>query len=114
MPLLCGLCIAGLVGLIDCYTVTLIFTGYILFDLSWILLYPEALPRYPHVIIVHHVITLALLSHPLRFRQDARFTCLARPAPARARRIRGYVSVDAPTATVARPRARALRAWRQP
>lgn len=76
LPVLCVLCIAGLAGFIDCYTVTLIFTVYIIFDLSWIMLYPESLPRYPHVIMVHHVITLALLSHPLRFPKDAHFTCL--------------------------------------
>ena len=46
------------------------------------MLYPESLPRYPHIIMVHHVITLALLSHPLRFPQDAHFTCLARPPTA--------------------------------
>ena len=66
-------------GLVDNYQVTLIFTAYVIFDLSWILLYPDVLPRYPGVIMVHHIITLALLSHPLRFPQDAHFTCLARP-----------------------------------
>ena len=64
--------------MIDNYHVTLIFTAYIIFDLSWILLYPDALPRYPGIIMVHHVITLALLSHPLRFPKDAHFTCLVR------------------------------------
>lgn len=79
LPFLCLLCIGGLLGLVDNYQVTLIFTAYVIFDLSWILLYPDVLPRYPGVIMVHHIITLALLSHPLRFPQDAHFTCLARP-----------------------------------
>lgn len=83
LPLLCGLCIGGLANFIDCYLVTLIFTGYIIFDFTWILLYPDSLPRYPHIILVHHVITLALLSHPLRFPEDSRFTCLVRDARSR-------------------------------
>ena len=76
LPILCGLCFAGLADLVDCWNITLVFTVYIVLDLLWILVVPESLPRYPGIITVHHLITLALLSHPLRHPQDARFTCL--------------------------------------
>jgi hypothetical protein len=76
LPLLCVLCVGGLAGLFDCWLVTVVFTAYIIGDLLWIFIWPESLPRFPLVIKVHHLITLALLSHPLRFPADAHFTCL--------------------------------------
>ena len=76
LPLLCVLCFAGLAGLADCWLITVAFTAYIVADLLWIIVWPESLPRFPLVIKVHHLITLALLSHPLRFPKDAHFTCL--------------------------------------
>ena len=76
LPLLCALCLAGLAELVDCWLITVIFTVYIVADLLWILVVPESLPRFPAIITVHHLITLALLSHPLRYPVDARFTCL--------------------------------------
>jgi hypothetical protein len=76
LPLLCVACFAGLFGVADCWRITVVFTAYILGDLLWIIYWPESLPRFPLVIKVHHLITLALLSHPLRYPQDARFTCL--------------------------------------
>jgi len=76
LPLLCALCCAGLAGVADCWLISVAFTAYILADLAWILIVPESLPRFPLIITVHHLITLALLSHPLRYPQDAHFTCL--------------------------------------
>lgn len=76
LPILCALCVAGLADLVDCWNITVAFTAYIVFDLLWILIVPESLPRFPLIITVHHLITLALLSHPLRYPHDARFTCL--------------------------------------
>ena len=76
LPLLCVLCFAGLAGLADCWLITVAFTAYIVGDLLWIFIWPESLPRFPLVIKVHHLITLALLSHPLRYPADAHFTCL--------------------------------------
>jgi hypothetical protein len=76
LPLLCVLCFGGLAGAVDCWLVTIAFTAYIVGDLAWIIIWPESLPRFPLVIKVHHLITLALLSHPLRFPADAHFTCL--------------------------------------
>lgn len=76
LPLLCVLCLGGLAGVFDAWLVTVAFTLYILADLAWIIIWPESLPRFPLVIKVHHLITLALLSHPLRFPADAHFTCL--------------------------------------
>ena len=76
LPLLCVLCFAGLAGVADCWLITVAFTAYIVGDLLWIFIWPESLPRFPLVIKVHHVITLALLSHPLRYPSDAHFTCL--------------------------------------
>lgn len=76
LPILCALCVAGLADLVDCWAITVAFTLYIVVDLLWILIVPESLPRFPLIITVHHVITLALLSHPLRYPVDAHFTCL--------------------------------------
>ncbi len=76
LPLLCLMCFAGLAGVADCWRITVAFTVYILADLAWILIVPESLPRFPLIITVHHLITLALLSHPLRYPVDAHFTCL--------------------------------------
>jgi len=76
MFVLSSLCLAGLADAVDCWQVTLVFTVYIVLDLGWVLLVPESVPRYPGIITVHHVMTLALLLHPLRHPEDARFTCL--------------------------------------
>jgi hypothetical protein len=76
LAVLSALCLGGLADWLDCWQVTVIFTGYIVLDLLWILIVPESLPRHPQIITVHHLVTLALLSHPLLVPQDARFTCL--------------------------------------
>lgn len=78
LPLLCGLCFWGLADPTNaslCWNISAVFTAYIVADLAWIFLLPECLPRFPGVVAVHHVVTLALLSYVLRHPADAHFTC---------------------------------------
>jgi len=52
---------------------TYVLLAYIGVDLVWILLVPDAVPQ-AWLIQLHHVITIALLSHPLRYPEHAHFT----------------------------------------
>lgn len=76
LPLLGVAAIAGLLHVIDPYYVTVFLTTYILADLIWIWLQPTCLPSLPNVIMAHHVVTLVLLSFPLRFPEFGVYTCL--------------------------------------
>jgi len=51
-----------------------IFMAYIVFDFAWICLQPQCVPK-KNLVLVHHVITMLLLSHPIRFPENGVFTC---------------------------------------
>lgn len=78
LPVLGGLTAAGLCGAVDPVTVTYLFTAYVLADLVWLVVQPEAVPSLPNVIIAHHVVTFALLCFPLAYPTLAIFTCWVR------------------------------------
>lgn len=48
---------------------------YILVDLVWLWLRPTAVPSLANIILAHHVVTLLLLTFPLRHKQFGTFTC---------------------------------------
>lgn len=76
LPVLAGLAFAGLAGLVDTYIVTCTLTAYIVADLVWLLLQPECVPSLSGVIVAHHIVTLGLLSFPLRYPHLGLFACL--------------------------------------
>ena len=49
--------------------------AYIAFDFSWLYLYPSSVPSLCNVVLGHHLVTLALLSFPLRHKEFGHFTC---------------------------------------
>mmetsp|Transcript_23472 Transcript_23472/g.79915 ORF Transcript_23472/g.79915 Transcript_23472/m.79915 type:complete len:199 (+) Transcript_23472:155-751(+) len=75
LPLLTTSCALGAAELVDSYAVTVVFTAYIVADLVWVAACPGCVPRAPGLICLHHVVTLALLAHPLRYPEHAFFTC---------------------------------------
>lgn len=76
LPTLGVAAIAGLAGVIDPWAVTVFLTIYIVADLIWIAIEPTCLPSLPKVIMAHHVVTLVLLSFPLRYPEFGLYTCL--------------------------------------
>lgn len=75
LPLVLVLCTAGAVGAMDGWYSCAALFGHILFDTVWITWKPEALPRWAAVIQIHHLITLLLLLHPLRYPEHAVYAC---------------------------------------
>ena len=55
--------------------VTYFFILYVLADFLWILVQPDTLPSLHNVILGHHVVTILLLTFPLRHPSLAHFTC---------------------------------------
>jgi hypothetical protein len=55
--------------------VTTLFTLYILMDFAWVAVEPDAVPSLPYVILLHHAVTVVLLSFPLRYAHLAKYTC---------------------------------------
>jgi hypothetical protein len=77
LPLLVACDVAVLAGAFDAWCFTFLFLIYLLADLVWIWICPEAVPQ-PALVLTHHVGVLALLSHPLRWPEHAHFTaCVA-------------------------------------
>lgn len=76
LPLISGLAIAGYCGLISSSFVTQMLTLYIVIDLVWIVLVPDAVPSLSGVIMAHHCVTLLLLVFPLRYPEFGSFACL--------------------------------------
>lgn len=75
LSLVSALCVGGLFGFIEPLVVTKVFLMYILFDGVWIAAYPKCVPSAAKVVVLHHVITGALLLHPLRRPDRAIETC---------------------------------------
>lgn len=50
--------------------------SYIVADLLWIWVDPTCLPSIPRVVMFHHVVTILLLSIPLRLNKFHTYTCL--------------------------------------
>ena len=78
VPLVGGLsvmCILGLLGLMDAHLITKIFITYITIDALWIVISPSAVPKHAWAIVLHHVLTFAILLHPLRYPEHAIETC---------------------------------------
>lgn len=75
LPVLGACTVAGLLGLLDTYVVSQLFTLYIVADFLWLLAVPEAVPSLPNVILLHHVVTIGLLIFPLRHPALGVFTC---------------------------------------
>ena len=69
------MCILGLLGVMDAGLVTKIFFGYIAMDTCWIVLSPSAVPRFAGAIVFHHLVTLAILYHPLMHEEYHIETC---------------------------------------
>ena len=69
------LCILGLFGRFDCTFITKIFTYYIVLDSIWIVLSPSAVPNFPWIILLHHLLTFLILLHPLRYPEHSIETC---------------------------------------
>jgi len=67
LPVLGVMALLGILGLVDGMKTTAVFTAYIVFDLAWILLRPDAVPAMPGIIVFHHLVTLVLLAYPLRY-----------------------------------------------
>jgi hypothetical protein len=55
--------------------VTNLFIVYVLADFVWILVQPATLPSLHSLILGHHVVTILLLTFPLRHPDFAHFTC---------------------------------------
>ena len=60
------MCILGLLGLMDAHLITKIFITYIVVDTVWIVVSPSAVPKHAGALVLHHVLTFAILLHPLR------------------------------------------------
>ena len=78
VPLVGGLsvmCILGLLGLMDAHLITKIFITYIVVDTVWIVVSPSAVPKHAGALVLHHVLTFAILLHPLRYPEHAIETC---------------------------------------
>lgn len=73
LPVLGLMALLGVLGLVDGMKTTAVFTLYILVDIAWLLLQPDAVPAMPHVIIFHHLIVLVLLAYPMRYPHFAIF-----------------------------------------
>lgn len=69
------MCIAGIMGWMDVAIITKVFAVYIAVDTAWIVLSPSAVPRFASAIIFHHVLTLAILYHPLQHPEYHIETC---------------------------------------
>ena len=69
------MCIAGIMGWMDPAICTKVFTGYIAVDTVWIVLSPTAVPRFAGAIVLHHLLTLAILYHPLQHPEYDIETC---------------------------------------
>eukprot|EP00951_Prasinocladus_malaysianus_P007508 scaffold54076_cov44-Prasinocladus_malaysianus.AAC.1 len=67
LPVLGLMAFLGIVGALDGMITTLFLTMYIVLDLAWIILVPDAVPALPGVIIFHHLVTLVLLAYPIRY-----------------------------------------------
>mmetsp|Transcript_6566 Transcript_6566/g.18317 ORF Transcript_6566/g.18317 Transcript_6566/m.18317 type:complete len:199 (-) Transcript_6566:322-918(-) len=67
LPWIGIMALLGICGIVDGMKTTIVFTVYILLDLAWIALQPDAVPAMPGLIIFHHIITLILLAYPLRY-----------------------------------------------
>ncbi|KAL4438481.1 hypothetical protein ABPG77_000129 [Micractinium sp. CCAP 211/92] len=76
LPILGGLTIAGLTGHVAAELVTHLFLGYVLLDMAWVLVIPDAVPSLPGVILLHHFVTACLLCIPLRYPHLHRYTCI--------------------------------------
>lgn len=75
LPILSLASIAGLLGWLDTFYVTVLFVAYITFDFIWLYLRPTSVPSLSKVVMGHHLVTLALLSFPFRHRDFGHFTC---------------------------------------
>ena len=67
-------CIVSLLNVVPAQ-VTYLFILYVLADFLWILVQPATLPSLHTVILGHHVVTVLLLTFPLRHPGFAHFTC---------------------------------------
>ncbi|KAL4431312.1 hypothetical protein ABPG75_006568 [Micractinium tetrahymenae] len=76
LPILGGLTIAGLTGHVAPELVTHLFLGYVLADMAWVFLIPDAVPSLPGVILLHHFVTACLLCIPLRYPHLHTYTCI--------------------------------------
>lgn len=72
----CAGCVPSLQWLADPYAVTVGFAAYIALDTVWLLVEPRAIPSLYSVVLVHHLVTAGLLSHPLRYPEQAIYTCI--------------------------------------
>ena len=73
LPVLVAWDATVIAGQCDAFDFTLFFLLYLLADLCWIWLCPQAVPQ-PALVLTHHVGVLALLSHPIRWAEHATFT----------------------------------------
>ena len=67
--------LAGIFGLLNPVRVTEAFALYVLVDMVWLIVQPEAVPSLPNVILIHHVVTMILLYFPIRYNELAIYTC---------------------------------------
>lgn len=73
--ILASLCVAGLLNLVNSSVVTKIFAIYIVLDTTWIITFPESIPRMANFIVLHHILTFCILLHPLRYPEHSMETC---------------------------------------
>ena len=66
---------AGLLNLVNSSVVTKIFAIYIVLDTTWIITFPESIPRMANFIVLHHILTFCILLHPLRYPEHSMETC---------------------------------------
>lgn len=69
------LCACGLAGVVRATFVTQAFVAYILLDGAWIALAPRAVPSGASAVLLHHAVTMVLLTHALRRPERAMETC---------------------------------------
>lgn len=69
------LCACGLAGVVRAEFVTQAFVAYILLDALWLALWPRAVPSGASLVILHHAVTMVLLTHALRRPERAMETC---------------------------------------
>jgi len=60
---------------LDLALVTRVFALYVAADALWIFLFPRSVPRAANVVVIHHLVTLALLSNAMRHPERAIETC---------------------------------------
>ncbi|KAI8105552.1 hypothetical protein M9434_000137 [Picochlorum sp. BPE23] len=75
IPIVGVLTVLGLLDVVNPVRVTEVFVVYVIIDVVWLLVQPDAVPSLPNVILLHHAVTIVLLLFPIWYNDLAIYTC---------------------------------------